>query len=127
VRLPAGTDSSRIAALENALRSIDAVTIVRIADGTLKINYLFPDVGFATIWQLLKTHLETSQLGAASRLVYTLRAYTETNAREHLLAQVGWDHYIRDILVANHQRQAARHASQKRKPRQLVKPPENPQ
>lgn len=127
MRLPAGTDSTRIASLETALRSLDAVTGVITADCTLKIDYLFPEISFATIWQLLQSHVDTTRLGTASRLLFTLIAYTETNAREHLLAQVGWEHYIRDILVANHQRQAARRAGQKRKPWQQVKRPENPQ
>jgi len=127
VRLPAGTDSTRIASLENALRSIDAVTGVSIANNTLKIEYLFPDVCFALIWQLTKTHIDTAQLSSTSRMVHTLIACTEANERDHLLAQVGWDIYIRDIFVASHQRQAARRASQKRKPWQQVKRPENSQ
>ena len=125
--MPAQTDRALLASLESELHSIDAVTGVQIEDTLLKIDYLFPDICFDQIWQLIKLKTDTSQLSLPTRLVYTLIAYTETIEQEHLQAQVGWDIYVRDIYVSSYRQQSARRANQKRKPWQQVKRPVNPQ
>lgn len=126
IRLPANTDHARMAALVSGLQALDVIVEQQANDKTLKISYPFPAICFSTIWQLIKAHTDKTQFGLMARFRYALLANTEQIEREHRLAQAGWDIYVQDIFVASYQKDSARRASQKRKPWQQVKRPENP-
>lgn len=126
IRLPEQAKSANLDALIRDLRILDVEVNYLSENNTLSLHYTFPEICFFTIWQLIKTCIDSKQFGFFNRTRLELRASMEQTEVQYQHTRYGWDIYVRDIMVASHLRDEARHSNRVAKPWQTVKRPENP-
>ncbi len=125
IALPAKLDTALRDALIRELQTLDIEINYLPENNILGIRYSFPEVSFYTIWQTIKTHIDSKQFGLLRRLLLELRSSMEQTEAQYQHARYGWDIYVRDIMVASHLRDEARRSKRIAKPWQTVKRPEN--